>query len=152
MFPPDLEALLARVGFRDQATARNRVHELTGDAAELLALVRISADLGDALAQSADPDAAIRHFSRLVQARGSRLQLYHLLAEDRATMERLIRVVAGSQYLADVLVRNPEYLTIVSDSVVLATPRSGGELAEELERTCAPFPSVAAKLDAVRRF
>src|SRR5256885_1896525 len=104
MFPPDLEALLARAGFRDQTAAHARMQELASDAAELLALVRLSTELGDALAPSADPDAALRHLSRFVQARGSRLQLYHLLADDPATLDRLIRIVAAGQYLADVLV------------------------------------------------
>src|SRR5438128_530545 len=37
MFPPDLEALLARAGFRDQTAAHARMQELASDAAELAA-------------------------------------------------------------------------------------------------------------------
>ena len=128
------------------------MQELASDAAELLALVRLSTELGDALAPSADPDAGLRHLSRFVQARGSRLQLYHLLADDPATLDRLIRIVAASQYLADVLVRNPEYFDVISDGELVSTPRSRQDVAAELAATCASFPSEAARLDAVRRF
>src|SRR5262245_17686894 len=123
MFPSDLEALLSRVGFRDTKAARARLEELAGDDAELLTLVKLGDGLAGALAMAADPDAALRNLSRFVHARGSRLQLYHLLADDLATLERLIRVLGASQYLADVLVRNPEYLEVVSDSTNLETPR-----------------------------
>jgi [glutamine synthetase] adenylyltransferase / [glutamine synthetase]-adenylyl-L-tyrosine phosphorylase len=152
MFPPDLESLLARIEFADQAAARLRLRELAGDDAELLALVRLSAELAGALAGAADPDAALRNLSRYVQARGSRLQLYHLLLDDPATLERLIRVIGASQYLADVVVRNPEYLDIIDDSLLLGATPSREDLAVELATTCAPFPSPTAQLDAVRRF
>src|SRR5207249_11639662 len=152
MLPSDLETLLKRIEFRDASAARARLAELAADAAELLALVRISAELGDALAASADPDAALRHLSRFVHARGSREQLYHVFSDDPATMERLNRVLGASQYLADVLVRNPEYLEIVGDGVLLGRPRSKPEMACELARICTPFPSTAGRLDAVRRF
>src|SRR5258707_8778997 len=138
MFPADLEILLARVGFGDKAAARARLEELATDAAELLALVQTSAELGDALESSADPDSAIKNLSRFVHARGSRLALYHLFKDDPAGLDSLIHVLAASQYLADVLVRNPEYLAIVSDSTLLSTPRTRQELAEELDRLCEP--------------
>src|SRR6478672_11026199 len=152
MLPADLEGLLTWVGFHDRASARLRLQELAGDAAELLALVRLSDDLGDALVASADPDAALRNVSRFVHARGARLQLYHLFAGDPAALARLVRIVGAGQYLADVLVRNPEYLELVSDSASLETPRSNAELEKELEATSRAFPTAAAQLDAIRRF
>src|SRR5438094_9346518 len=101
MFPADLESLLTRIDCRDLPAARARLRELAEDPAELLALVRLSDDLGDALAAAADPDAALRNLSRYVHARGSRLQFYHLLFDDPATLDRLIRVLGASRYLAD---------------------------------------------------
>ena len=94
MLPLDLEAVLARGKFREKAAGRAHLLELATDPAELLALVRISAELGDALAASADPDAALRHLSRFVHARGSREQLYHVFSDDPVAMDRLIRVLA----------------------------------------------------------
>src|SRR5262249_16008339 len=57
-----------------------------------------------------------------------------------------------SRYLADVLVRNPEFIDVLSDSTLLDTARSRLSMAEELSGTCEPFPTPAAQLDAVRRF
>ena len=67
MLPADLESVLTRAAFRDAVAARARLVELAGDAAELLALVHVADDLGDALAAAADPDAALRHLSRFAQ-------------------------------------------------------------------------------------
>jgi len=152
MLSADLECLLTRTAFRDAAAARARLVELALDNTELLALVHVADDLVDALAAAADPDAALRHLSRFAAARGSREQLYHFFGDDPAAMDRLIRVLGASQYLADVLVRNPEFLDVVSNGLRLSEPRSNPELAEELARTCAPFSSAAGQLDAVRRF
>ena len=101
---------------------------------------------------SPDPDAALRNLSRYVHARGSRLQFYHLLSDDPAMLDRLIRVFGASRYLADVLVRNPEYIEVLSDSAALEAPRSRAELTEELDRTCGAFPMSLTGLDVVRRF
>ncbi len=152
MFPPDFEELLARVGFREGGIARLRLGELAGDPAEMLALVAILPALGDALDSSADPDQALLQFVRVVQARGSRLALYHLFRDDPAILEALVHVTAASRYLADVLVRNPEYLEIIGDSIRLAQLRTEEELAAELHEAVAPFATTAARLDAVRRF
>jgi glutamate-ammonia-ligase adenylyltransferase len=152
MLPSDLEDVLARADFRDRRAARGRLIELAADGAELLALVQIADELGDALRSSADPDQALNQLGRFVHARGSRLALYHLFKDDPASFQRLIRVLGGSQYLADVLVRNPEYFHVISDSTLLAESRARSDLDDELAKTSEPFPSGAAKLDAVRRY
>lgn len=152
MLPPDFEELLARVGFRECETARSRLCELAADPAEMLALVAILPALGDALDSSADPDQALLHFVRVVQARGSHLALYHLFRDDPVILEALVHVTAASRYLADVLVRNPEYLEIIGDNNFLGTLRTKESLADELRQAVAPFAATASRLDSVRRF
>ena len=152
MLHPDLEALLSRVEFAQPSVARTRLDDLAGDPAELIALARLATEFGDSLSTCADPDAAINHLGRFVHARGARLQLYQLFADHPAAFDGLIQVLAASQYLADVLVRNPEYYHALSDREFLRTPRRPDELRAELHSTCAPFHAPEAKLDAVRRF
>jgi [glutamine synthetase] adenylyltransferase / [glutamine synthetase]-adenylyl-L-tyrosine phosphorylase len=152
MLPPDFEELLARVGFREGETARRRLCELAADPAEMLALVAILPALGDALESSADPDHALLQFVRVVQARASHLALFHLFRDDPVILEALVHVTAASRYLADVLVRNPEYLEIVGDNNLLSTLRTKESLADELHQAVAPFATAASRLDSVRRF
>jgi glutamate-ammonia-ligase adenylyltransferase len=151
MMPPELKELWQRLDWQDAPAALARLQELGEDPAQWLALAQLAEPLQAALAAAADPDAAVRNFSRLVQSRGERLALYHLLRDDPAALERLIAVLGASQYLADVLVRNPELWERLADSPALAVPRTAADLATELEAVCRPFVAPAAQLDAIRR-
>jgi glutamate-ammonia-ligase adenylyltransferase len=152
MLTPDLEELLRSTGFRDPGAARNWLDELAGDTAEMLALARLSGPLGESLHAAADPDAAINQLGRFVHARGGRLSLYQLFADHPVAIEGLIRLLGASPYLADVLVRNPEYFDILIDTEWLRHPRAPLDVTEELERTSAAFDGQPAQTDAVRRF
>jgi glutamate-ammonia-ligase adenylyltransferase len=152
MLTPDLEALVSTAGFRDPAAARRWLDELAGDTAEMLALARLSELLSESLRVAADPDAAINQFGRFVHARGARLSLYQLFSVHPAALDALIRVVGASPYLADVLVRNPEYFEILTATDWLRTPREPQAVREELQGISAAFDGEAAQADAVRRF
>lgn len=149
--PADLEELLASSGFRDAEAARRRLEELFRDTAEMLALARLSGILRDALADSPDPDAALFHLSRFVEARGARLPLYRSFQDHPALLDRLVHVVASSRYLADILVRQPDHLAFLSDPGTLARFRSAPELLAEFERVGALYESVEESLEAARR-
>lgn len=149
--PPDLEELLASCGFRDPQAARKRLEELFTDTAEMLALARLSGILRDALAESPDPDAALFHLARFVEARGARLALYRSFQDHPALLDRFVHVVASSRYLADILVRNPDHLAFLSDPETLVRFRAVPELLAEFERVGALYGSVEEKLDAARR-
>lgn len=144
-------ALWQRLSWQDAPAALKRLHELGEEPAQWLALAQLAGPLEMALLEAADPDAALRNFCRFVQSRAERLALYHLLRDDPAACERLIRVLGASSYLADVLVRNPELWERLADSSALAAPRSAESLREELAAVCRPFAAPAAQLDAVRR-
>lgn len=151
MIPPDLLELWQRLDWQDPPAALARLQELAEEPALGLALAQLAPPLQAALAAAADPDAAVRNFSRFVHSRGERLALYHLLRDDPAALERLIAVLGASPYLADILVRNPELWERLADSPALAVPRTAADLAAELEAVCRPFATPAAKLDAIRR-
>lgn len=150
--PPDLQELVESGGFRDRAAARRRLRDLFRDTGEMLALARISGTLKDALGSSPDPDAGLLHLTRLVEVRGGRLPLYRSFLDHPALLDRLVHVVASSRYLADVLVRNPDYLYLLDEAALLSRPRTLEELRSELARICAAFRPVEEKLDAMRRF
>ncbi len=149
--PPDLEDLLRGAGFTDPEAARRRLGGLFRDAAEMLALARLSPMLRDVLGGCPDPDAAWLHLARFVEVRGSRLQLYGSFLDHPALLDRFVHVTSASRYLADILVRNPDYLSLLSDAGALARPRPAAELRDELRRVRGSSPGEEAKLDAMRR-
>ncbi len=151
MLAPDFEEILSRVAFRDGGAARVRLLELFTDTSEMLAVARIGGQLAESLVSCADPDGALNRLSRFVHARAARLQLFQLFREHPAALETLVQVLAGSQYLADVLVRNPENFELLADSSYLATPRSSGDLQAGLENSWRAFDSSSMRLDAIRR-
>jgi glutamate-ammonia-ligase adenylyltransferase len=149
--PSDLEDLLRDGGFRDPSAARRRLEELFVDAAEMLALARVAGNLRDALVAGPDPDAALLHLSRFVDVRGSRLQLYRTFLDHPALLDRFVHVVGASRYLADILVRNPEYLALLGDARLLSRPKAAEELREEFRNVAALPEEEKEKLAALRR-
>ena len=152
MLAPELESLLQRIPLARAAAARARMGELAGDPAESAALVHIAGTLGESLESCPDPDAALNNLERFVQARGARLQLYGLFADHPAALETIVQVVSTSQYLADVLVRNPEYFAVLSDTAALGRHRDVEELGRDLRASCDALGNSRAKFDAVRRY
>src|SRR5262245_52771277 len=127
MLPPDVAELADRLAFRDRRSALARLAELAEEPAEMLALAQLAPQLAEAIGSCADADHGLMQLARFVQARGWRLTLYHLFREHPAALESLVRVLAASRYLADVLVRNPEFFELVADSAVVGACRSEEE-------------------------
>ena len=152
MLPSDLEALLKRVKFSNLAEAQKRLGNLAGEPAETLALVHISQALGDLLAESPDPDATLIHLERFAQARGSHWELYNHFLEHPAALESFIGVVSTSNYLADVLVRNPEYLPIIYDSPLLEKVKTEEQFQKELVDISKAFHTAISRIDSIRRY
>ena len=152
MLPRDLEAILTQVRLLDPKAARARLGDLAGDQAETMALARLASRLTDSLRSCPDPDGALKNLDRFVHSHGSRWQLYQLFDDLPATFHALLQTISSSQYLADVLVRNPEYFELLFDSTLLSQPRGLTDIRSDLRQTCAPFDTRANKLNAVRRF
>jgi glutamate-ammonia-ligase adenylyltransferase len=149
--PPDLEELVRAAGLSDRAAARARLGDLFRDPAEMIALARISGLLGDLLAACPDPDAALLHLGRFVRVRGSRLDLYRTFLDHPALLDRFVRVVASSRYLADILVRSPDHLEILSDAEILSRPRERSALRKDFRRVARLAATEEERLGAVRR-
>jgi glutamate-ammonia-ligase adenylyltransferase len=64
----------------------------------------------------------------------------------------LLRLFAGSQFLADTLCRNPEFLDWATDPAILAATHDRQRVLRDLEDFCGPPEQTAAWLDALRRF
>jgi len=99
---------LRAAGFADPVRARRLLIGLAGsgvtddDVAELLPT------LLQALSDCPDPDRSLANFARWSEALGNRATHFRYLRSHPAGVRILIQIGATSQFLADILVRNPE--------------------------------------------
>ncbi len=128
-------AQLARVGFTEPSRA-----------AELLdapALARLAGDdrLLNALAATADPDAALRGLTLLLEAAPDSDDLIHELDRDVRLRGGLLDVLGASQALTDHLVRHPEHWRLLGDAdgSGAVRPSAAGLRAEMLMSVGADF-------------
>jgi len=67
-------------------------------------------------ARSPDPEGAIRNLEKFVSSHGGRETLFELFVQQRHLLETLLALFAHSEFLSDILVRDPKHLdTIVND-------------------------------------
>ena len=104
----DTARLLARLGFDGPNALRGRIDRLAQPPAQgalLGALPYLLLLLGDA----ASPDRALVNFERFAERVPDQEAFYIALTDDPRQIETLVTLFAGSQYLTEILLRNPAY-------------------------------------------
>jgi glutamate-ammonia-ligase adenylyltransferase len=96
----------------------------------------------------ADPDTALNHFVRFVEAYGMRGTLFELLVTNPKLLELLIRLFDASRFGANLLIRRPQFLEEITRDERLGR---GIDAAEHLERLKALSPK-ADNLEALRGY
>ena len=105
-----------------------------------------------ALAGSADPDRAVANLGRWAEAVGSRASAYGALAGYPAAATMLLTLFAASQFFADLLIANPEYLEILTNPAIRDRSRDADALWADLKRRVGIAKTPNARRDALRRF
>ncbi|MGE5839849.1 MAG: DUF294 nucleotidyltransferase-like domain-containing protein, partial [Deltaproteobacteria bacterium] len=105
----------------------------------------------DILKRKPDPDMALNNWERFVRAQGSADFHYNLLLSQPMRLELLLGVFAGSQFLADAMVRNPGFLDWVVAPEVLHRIRETKNIEEELGRIASGCASHGEWLNRLRR-
>ena len=104
------ESLLATLDFAQSKTAFENLTRIIG-ALDPGPQAEACADLLlETTSESADPDMALANWERLFAAYFSHAGLTSLLLSDPQLVEHLSRLFGHSQFLADILVRSPEYI------------------------------------------
>ncbi|BDI33219.1 glutamate-ammonia-ligase adenylyltransferase [Capsulimonas corticalis] len=143
---------LAPMGFEDPAHACYVLQEFAGhnvpDAlfeAFLRVVVR-------ALEACADPDRALGNLARWADVSGSRYSAYAMIASDPEAARILTTVFAASQFFANLIISNPEYVEVLTNPRMRDRERDLDALWEDLTRRTAVARTPNAKRDALRRF
>src|SRR5689334_3496602 len=101
----DVAALLRPYGFKDPEKVDRNLQSIADEPAERELLADILEELLKCASQSADPDQAITYLERFTRAAIHRLRLFaHLQSVPRA-LEILARILGGSPYMAEILIR-----------------------------------------------
>ncbi len=150
--PADVERWLTAVGFADWSTAWERLRRLPGDDDEARgALADVLAPLVFALQDAATADGSLVNFERFVSSVDDRPELFRYLGSNPRAVEILVRLFVGSQFLTEILLRNPLYLRQLTQHHGLSEFKSRLDFREAALAAAADEEELPAKLNALRR-
>ena len=144
--------LLDPVGFADAGLAFERLVRIggTGDSRRHLSDCLLTLLL--ALSDTAQPDHALINFERFAQSVPDRADLFRDLKENPRTIEILVRLFVGSQFLTEILLSSPGHLDRLAQHKRLAELKSVQQLRIEAEGSMLGISEPDEQLNALRRF
>lgn len=147
-----LSSLCLSVPFADPRAARLALSRIAADPLLSSLLPHLLASLPDA----ADPDQVVVNLERFLSGIGRRRPPLAFPAHHPRAVEMLVSLFAGSQFLTEILLRNPEYLEMLLEHRSLVRLKSAEQFqAEALAAISSPAgegDAFLARLDALRRF
>lgn len=148
----DLEIILRQMGFADARGSARCLTRLVFEPGQQARFVHFAPQLFSALLTSGNPDRGLAIVERFVHSTGDLLSPYNYFAAQPRAVELLVRLFSGSQYLGEILLRNPEYLEILLDRHRLTQIKTRDKLHLEACEAVKPYHVPADKLDGLRRF
>ena len=151
--PEDLtRQILSSAGFSDLRRANANLRQLAGNGSRRHTFTKLALLATDILARTPDPDMALNNWERFSHALSSPEFHYNLLLSQPRRLEILLNIFAGSQFLADTLVRNPGFLDWVTIPEILNQTRRKEDLEQELQAAAGGSLSHRGWLNQLRRF
>jgi [glutamine synthetase] adenylyltransferase / [glutamine synthetase]-adenylyl-L-tyrosine phosphorylase len=147
----DLEARLGSAGLVDPAGAAAALRRMAAGAEEEEALASLLPRLLPALAGIAAPDSVLVSLERFSQSVRGRFDLYRDLAEHPRWLEILLTLFAGSQFLTEILLLQPDLFMRLVLPRKLAAKKSAARILQEA-RSALRQGGVDEQLDILRRF
>ena len=155
--------LLAPVGFADWRAAWRCLRGMADSPRAASLLAAFLPHLFVTLSGAADPDRVLVDLGRFTRSAADRLATLEYLAGDPRAVEILVTLFAGSQFLTEILLRNPEYLARLVAHRRLAQRKSADQLYREAQAALAAEDAAQggasaatglpiSSLDALRRF
>ena len=129
-------AALEPVGFADWRAAHRSLERLAAQPEHRPAVMQFLPHLLTALAEAADPDRVLAGLERLSGRFARPADLFNLLAANPRAVEILVAIGAGSQFLTEILLRNPHYLERLIETRQMAKPKSAEQFYSEAKARC----------------
>jgi glutamate-ammonia-ligase adenylyltransferase len=156
---PETIETLSRMGYRDPHHVAHAIRgwhhgriRATRSARAREILTKLMPGLLDALAKTADPDAAFAQFDRFVSRLPGGVQLFSLFLANRHLLKLVSGICGSAPRLADHLARSPGVLDALMDRGFLTSLPSREQLNEILQAQLLGAEDVEAALDGARRF
>lgn len=146
------EALLARIGLSDLRRGAEHLADSCGTGAAARLFENVLPALMRLLAASANPDQAVVQFARFAQGVPDRVELFRFLHSTPRAIEILLRLFVSSQFLAEILIANPDYLMRLTQHQQLAELKSRQQFYSEALATTVKQNDETAQFDALRRY
>ncbi|MBX3443715.1 MAG: glutamine synthetase adenylyltransferase [Planctomyces sp.] len=145
------QRLLAAVGFANVPEAHVRIRSLVRTPDERELLLRTLPGILFALSEGAAPDPSLINLERFIQAVPDRADMFRYLAENPRAVEILFRLFVGSQFLTEILLRNPQYLARLTQHKRLAEFKSRPQFIQEAQEASREAADAAACMNDLRR-
>jgi glutamate-ammonia-ligase adenylyltransferase len=143
--------VLERVGFENPQRAYTNLRGLAGKGYRRHTFAKLTLLAADVLARTPDPDMALNNWERFIHVRTSPEFHYNLLLSQPMRLEILLNIFAGSQFLADTLVRYPGFLDWVILPENLRGIRTRADIEAELEGALSRPGSHEKWMNSLRR-
>ena len=144
--------IMAGYGFSNVDRACTNLFSLAGSGKQRDLFVKLSVLVGDFLRRESEPDLALNNLERFVSALENPLAHYRLLFSQPKRLEILLGIFSRSQFLANTLIRNPDFFTWVTTPEILYGKRTREQLQLELRKMAGDDADHDRWLAALRRF
>lgn len=149
----DVQHLLSGIGFTDQKHALTRLREMCTTTSIREELTHILPTLLQALSDAATPDGSLINFERFMNSVSQPELMLNFLTQNPRAVEILVRLFVGSQFLTEILLKNPDYLERLTRYTRIAEFKSQQQFyAEAMASTREENKTTAEKFDILRRF
>jgi len=158
----EVTAALEKAGFRNPNRSYRNLRSLasadgTGRAQEVRErFAELSVLAWDLLLSTPDPDMALNNWDQFVRTVPDPAEHFAGLLSQPKRLELLLQIMAGSQFLADTLIHNPDFFSWVTTPRIINSPRTREALESdlrELQITLDLQPDNRERwLKAIRRF
>jgi glutamate-ammonia-ligase adenylyltransferase len=148
----DARELLAPAEFRDWRAARRCLLRMAGDSAAARELAALLPQLLPRLSEAASPDDVLVELERLAGCVTDRGELFRDLRDHPRTAEILVTLFAGSRFLTEILLRQPDAFSLLATPSRLASRKSPEQYLSDARSAVTRSGPAEAGLDALRSF
>ncbi len=146
-FPNSLTPKLAAAGCRRPDQAAKNIGLLASDPGSRSSLELILPTLLSALGRLPDPDLALNNLERFAQKVLDRRFLLGLFRDNPRILHLALTIFGSSQFLSDILVRQPQLFEWLLEPGVVHRPKSKEELTEEARHAVAGASTLERAVD-----
>ncbi|GAF79604.1 unnamed protein product, partial [marine sediment metagenome] len=108
------QKILSKAGFRQPERAYVNLQSLAGSDSRRSHFAKLAVLAADLLQHQPDPDMALNNWERFIRSLNEPDKHFQMLLSQPRRLEILLSIFAGSQFLSDTLILNPEFFEWVT--------------------------------------